>query len=77
MFKRILITLCCVFNLTALNNLLAHNSQVNPDIMATEVPVNLLENLRFKEFLDAFAKLSESFAQLSFNEQRKLNTQFF
>lgn len=77
MFKRILLALCCVFNFTVLNNLSAHNARLNPDIMPTEVPVNLLENIRFKEFLDAFTKLSESFAQVSFNEQRKLSTEFF
>lgn len=47
-------------------------------VSETTLPaINLLDNLKFKEFLDAYRRLSKASDQLSLPEFRKLSTQFF
>lgn len=41
------------------------------------LPINLLDNPKFKEFIDAFTEISKASETLSLDEGRKLSTQFF
>ena len=41
------------------------------------LPINLLDNPKFKEFIDAFTQISKASETLSLDEGRKLSTQFF
>lgn len=44
---------------------------------STPLPINLLDNPKFKEFIDAFTEISKASENLSLDEGRKLSTQFF
>lgn len=47
------------------------------DGSTTSSSMNLLDNQKFKEFIDAFTRISKESEQLSLDEGRKLSTQFF
>jgi acetyl esterase len=44
---------------------------------STALPINLLDNPKFKEFIDAFTRISKASENLSLDEGRKLSTEFF
>lgn len=44
---------------------------------AKTIPVNLMDNPRFKEFIEAFSRISKAAEELSLDEGRKLGTKFF
>lgn len=46
-------------------------------LQKTTPPVNLLDNPKFKEFVDAFTQLAKTSQDLSLDEGRKFSTKFF
>lgn len=72
------LTLCPPIAADVPMNEATHNLK-EPHLMLTTSPpsINLLDNQKFKEFIDAFTRISKASEQLSLDEGRKLSTQFF